>query len=358
MKEDFWSGKRVLLTGHTGFKGSWLSLWLAKLGAQISGCALPPVDGPNLFDYAAVAQSVDHNVCDIRDAEALRALVQSVQPEIVIHMAAQSLVRPSYTNPVETYQSNVMGTLHLLEAIRLSGSVLSCVVVTTDKCYENQESGRPYRERDALGGFDPYSSSKACAEILTASYRRSFFPSDQNVERTTAIATARAGNVIGGGDWAQDRLVPDLVNAFSAGETAKVRNPAAVRPWQYVLEPLSGYMILAEKLFNHGLAFAEAWNFGPNGTGVCPVAALVDQLAGFWGEGARWEPDSASQPHEAMQLALDSSQAKQRLGWSPRTSMSQTLEATVEWYKACAKGQDMRRLCLDQIDAFERIRSI
>lgn len=358
MKEGFWSGKRVLLTGHTGFKGSWLSLWLAKLGAQVSGCALPPEDGHNLFETASVAQSIDHNVCNICDPEALRALVQAVQPEIVIHMAAQTLVRRSYTHPVETYQTNVMGTLNLLEAARLSGSVRSCVIVTTDKCYENREWCWPYRERDALGGFDPYSSSKACTEILTASYRRSFFPSDQNVDRTTAIATARAGNVIGGGDWAQDRLIPDVMSAFSAGETVKVRNPDAVRPWQYVLEPLSGYLMLAERLFNQGLAFAEAWNFGPNDAAVCRVAALIEQLAALWGEGARWERDGVSQPHEAMQLALDSSKAKQRLGWSPRTSMSQTLESTVKWYKACAEGQDMRRLCLDQIDAFERARSL
>lgn len=357
MDGGFWSGKSVLLTGHTGFKGGWLSLWLTKLGAQVSGCALPAEDGPSLFESASVAESVDHNVCDIRDAGALRALVQSVQPEIVIHMAAQSLVRPSYKNPVETYQTNVMGTLHLLEAIRLSGAVRSCVIVTTDKCYENREWYWPYRERDALGGFDPYSSSKACKEILTESYRRSFFPAEENDKHTTAIATARAGNVIGGGDWARDRLVPDLMNAFSDGDIAKVRSPAAVRPWQYVLEPLSGYMILAEKLFNEGLTFAEAWNFGPNDTGVCRVGDLVEELAGYWGEGARWEADSAPQPHEATYLALDSSKAKQRLGWSPSTGISEMLKATVRWYKAWSEGQDMRRLCLDQIDDFERIRS-
>ena len=358
MNKGFWSGKKVLLTGHTGFKGSWLSLWLAKLGAQVSGCALLPEDGRNLFETASVEQCVDHNVCNICDAAALRALVQAVQPEIVIHMAAQSLVRRSYTDPVETYQTNVMGTLNLLEAVRSSGSVRSCVIVTTDKCYENREWCWPYRERDALGGFDPYSSSKACAEILTASYRRSFFSPDRNTDPTTAIATARAGNVIGGGDWAKDRLVPDVMSAFSAGKTVKVRNPDAVRPWQYVLEPLSGYLVLAERLFNEGLAFAEAWNFGPNDTAVCPVATLIDQLAALWGGGARWERDGELQPHEATQLALDSSKARQRLRWSPRTSMRQTLEATVEWYKACAAGQEMQRLCLDQIDAFERVRSV
>lgn len=358
MNESFWSGKRVLVTGHTGFKGSWLSLWLARLGAKVSGCALPPDNIRNLFETASVEQCIDHHVCNICDATALRALVQAVQPQIVIHMAAQSLVRRSYTDPVETYQTNVMGTLNLLESIRLSGSVRSCVIVTTDKCYENREWCWPYRESDALGGFDPYSSSKACAEILTASYRRSFFSPDRNADHATAISTARAGNVIGGGDWAQDRLVPDVMNAFCAGKTVKVRNPDSVRPWQYVLEPLSGYMMLAEKLFNEGLVFADAWNFGPDHTAVCSVATLIDQLAALWGGGSSWERDDASQPHEATQLALDSSKARQCLGWSPRTSMTQTLEATVEWYKACAAGEDMQRLCLDQIDAFERTRYV
>ena len=353
VKEGFWSDKKVLVTGHTGFKGSWLTLWLGKLGAQVSGCSLPPEDDQKLFVSASIARDIDHHVCDIRDPEALEALVMAVQPEIVIHMAAQSLVRRSYSHPAETYQTNVIGTLNLLEAIKRSDSVRSCVIVTSDKCYENREWCWPYRERDPLGGFDPYSSSKACTEILTASYRQSFFSPGQSAERKTAVATARAGNVIGGGDWAEDRLIPDVMNAFGAGKTVKIRNPDAVRPWQYVLEPLSGYMLLAERLFNDGSAFAEAWNFGPNAAEALPVSALVEQLAGLWGTGARWEHASGSHPHEAAQLALDISKARQRLGWSPRIGLDRTLEWTVDWYKSHAGGQDMRSLCLDQIAMFE-----
>jgi CDP-glucose 4,6-dehydratase len=315
---------------------------------------LAPEEQDNLFESASVAQDVEHHICDIREPEALSRLVAGAQPDIVIHLAAQSLVRRSYRLPVDTYLTNVVGTLNLLEAIRNVDSVRSCVVVTTDKCYENMERSQPYQEHEPLGGFDPYSSSKACTEILTASYRRSFFSPGESGQPKTAIATARAGNVIGGGDWAEDRLMPDVMSAFSAGKVIRIRNPDAVRPWQYVLEPLYGYLLLAEKLFNDGAAFAEAWNFGPDDSSHLPVSALLERLVDLWGGDAKWESSQDIQPHEARLLALDSSKARQRLDWQPRTDLDETLRATVSWYKAAAEGKDTRRLCLDQIDAFER----
>jgi len=351
VKQGFWAGKRVLLTGHTGFKGSWLSLWLAQLGATVSGCALPPEGQRNLFEAADVAQHIDHRLCDIRDLESLGDALRSVQPDVVLHLAAQSLVRRSYVRPIETYQTNVMGTLNLLEAVRSADGVRSCVIVTTDKCYENKEQQQPYREPDPLGGFDPYSSSKACTEILAASFRRSFFSA---ADGATAVATARAGNVIGGGDWAEDRLIPDAVTAFAARKTLKIRNPDAVRPWQHVLEPLYGYLLLAERLYDQGAEFAEAWNFGPRDAAQATVATVIERLAAQWGEGARWETIDTPQPHEAGQLTLDSQKARRRLGWHPATSLEQALALTTDWYKAFAADGDMQRLCFDQIDAFQR----
>lgn len=351
--DDFWRGKRVLLTGHTGFKGGWLSLWLSRLGANVTGCALAPVEGPGFFVLAGVQQLVRHVLLDICDREALLALMLAEQPDIVIHMAAQSLVKTGYQDPVETYQTNVMGTLNLLEAVRAAGSVRSCLVITTDKCYENDGRSRAYSEDDPLGGYDPYSSSKACTEILTASYRRSFFAPERYSEHGTAIATARAGNVIGGGDWAEYRLVPDALRAFAKGETLTLRHAAAVRPWQFVLEPLSGYLMLSEKLFTAGPEFGEAWNFGPDDDSAYPVAALVSEIARQWGEGASWEEqvDSAD-VHEADQLTLDSAKSRQRLAWRPRMTMQQTVAAIVSWHRAQQAQADMQQVSIDCLDTY------
>ena len=352
--QAFWRGKRVLLTGHTGFKGSWLSLWFAKMGATVIGLA-NSIPTPGLFSAAKIASCVKHVEGDIRQLDVIKQLLLDERPEIVLHMAAQSLVRYSYSNPEETYQTNVMGTLNVLEAIRSTDCVRSCVVVTTDKCYENKEWPWPYRESEAMGGYDPYSSSKACAELLTASYRQSFFNNDHYAQHGTAVATARAGNVIGGGDWALDRLVPDIIHAFSEGRELVLRNPAAVRPWQFVLEPLAGYLILAQQLYQQGPAFAEAWNFGPDETGFYSVQEIVRDIARLWGPEAIWSVDDSAQPHEAKLLKLDSRKARQKLGWRPHLNTAQTLEYIVSWYKEVAVGADAQQLCLEQIDGFERI---
>ncbi|WP_313617851.1 CDP-glucose 4,6-dehydratase, partial [Rhizobium sp.] len=284
---SFWRGKRVLLTGHTGFKGSWLSLWLQNLGAHVTGFALPPPTSPSLFEATGVADGMTSLIGDIRDLEALKNAVRTADPEIVIHMAAQPLVRYSYVNPVETFSTNVMGVVNLLEAVRESQKIRAVVNVTTDKCYENREWPWGYRENEPMGGYDPYSSSKACAELVTAAYRRSYFTTPSNGHRV-AVATARAGNVIGGGDWAKDRLIPDIVYAFSQGVPASIRNPQAIRPWQHVLESLRGYLILAENLFEHGDEFAEAWNFGPNDDDAKPVSWITERMAELWGNEASW----------------------------------------------------------------------
>ena len=340
MNRDFWRGKRVFVTGHTGFKGSWLATWLKRLGAHVTGYALAPDETPNLFETAAVAEGMDSHTGDVRDFESLRAALAGSEAEIVFHLAAQSLVRKSYESPVETYATNVMGTVHLLEAVRALKSVRAVVVVTSDKCYENREWSRPYREGDALGGRDPYSNSKACQELVAAAYRQSF--------PGPAIATARAGNVIGGGDWARDRLVPDLLRAFAAGEPAVIRNPASIRPWQHVLEPLSGYLLLAEKLVA-GDGFAEAWNFGPHEDDVRPVRWIADALAARWSDGAQWQQDGSAHPHEATTLKLDSTRARTLLDWTPRLSLDESLDWIVEWHRAA----DSRAVTLQQIERYE-----
>ncbi|MFN6935041.1 MAG: CDP-glucose 4,6-dehydratase, partial [Tsuneonella sp.] len=309
---SFWRGKRVFLTGHTGFKGSWMSLWLQQMGARLTGFALPAPTDPALFAVARVADGMTSIIGDIRDADALKSALLAADPEIVIHMAAQPLVRASYQDPVGTYATNVMGTVHLLEAVRAAPSVRAVCVVTTDKCYENREWVWGYREDEPMGGYDPYSNSKGCAELVTSAYRRSFF-----ADAGPAIASGRAGNVIGGGDWAADRLVPDILRAIVAGEPVMIRNPLATRPWQHVLEPLSGYLVLCQALWTRGDAVAGGWNFGPRDDDARPVQWIVERMCALWGEGASWERDGTVQPHEANYLKLDISKAHSGLGWQP-----------------------------------------
>ncbi|BBO99911.1 CDP-glucose 4,6-dehydratase [Sulfuriferula nivalis] len=348
----FWSGKTVLVTGHTGFKGGWLSLWLQSMGAKVVGFALAPPTHPSLFLAANVADGMVSIEGDIRDYAAVLAVFKQHQPEIVIHMAAQALVRYSYANPVETYATNVMGTVHLFEAARQTGSVRAIVNVTSDKCYENREWVWGYRENEPMGGYDPYSSSKGCAELVTSAYRNSFFNPQDYAHHGVAVASARAGNVIGGGDWAEDRLIPDIIRAITQGEPVRIRSPHAIRPWQHVLEPLSGYLVLAQKLYEAGVAYADAWNFGPNETDAKPVQWIVEQLTQNWGEGASWVLDEGEHPHEAHYLKLDCSKAKARLNWHPRWQLEDALQAIVDWQRAYQAGRDMRVVTLQQIGTY------
>ena len=355
MNPSFWLGKRVFLTGHTGFKGSWLSLWLQALGAEVTGFALNPPTNPSLFEVANVGDGMRSIIGDIRDIDALEKAMLSANPEIVIHMAAQPLVRYSYVNPVETYATNVMGTVHLFEAVRKTKAVRAVVNITTDKCYENREWEWGYRENEAMGGYDPYSNSKGCAELVTSAYRSSFFNPADYPRHGVALASVRAGNVIGGGDWAQDRLIPDIVAAFSEGRPAVIRNPNAVRPWQHVLEPLRGYLTLAERLYEGGSNFAEGWNFGPNDTDAKPVRWIVKELAGQWGGGATWSVDQGEHPHEATYLKLDISKAKAHLDWSPKLDLARALGMIVDWVRYHNDGQDMRQVTLEQIKQYSEL---
>ena len=352
MNSEFWRGKRVFLTGHTGFKGSWLSLWLQQLGAEVTGYALQPPTQPSLFEVARVAQGMKSIIGDMRDGTALGKAMREAMPDIVIHMAAQPLVRRSYVDPVETYSTNVMGTVHLLEAVRQTKSVRAVVTVTSDKCYENKEWVWGYRENEAMGGFDPYSNSKGCAELVTAAYRSSFFNPAKYSEHLVALASGRAGNVIGGGDWAEDRLIPDILRAISENRPVVIRNPHAIRPWQHVLEPLSGYLQLAQKLYEEGAAYAEGWNFGPNDEDAKPVQWIVEQLTQQWSDGANWKLDQAEHPHEAHYLKLDCSKAKMRLDWKPRWTLAQALENIIAWHKAHQRGDDMREFSIGQLTAY------
>ena len=353
--QAFWHGKKVFLTGHTGFKGSWLTLWLQALGARVTGFALAPDTTPNLFTLGHVEDGIESIIGDIRDRALLAEAMKAASPDIVIHMAAQPLVRESYVTPVETYETNVMGTVHVLDAIRQVPGVRSVVIVTTDKCYENREWEWGYRENEAMGGYDPYSSSKGCAELVTSAYRNSFFNPATYAKHGVAVASGRAGNVIGGGDWAADRLIPDIMRAISRGETVNIRNPHAVRPWQHVLEPLSGYLILAERLYTDGPRFADAWNFGPNDSDAQPVQAIVERLTSQWGDGARWSLDGGEHPHEATFLKLDCSMARARLGWRPRWDLNHTLDSIVAWYKAAARNDDVKAVTLGQIGQYTQI---
>lgn len=350
LNRDFWKGKRVFLTGHTGFKGGWLALWLSDMGAQVHGYALAPATTPDLFATAKIqARLASSTIADIRDAAALQKAVQAAQPEIVFHLAAQPLVRYSYQAPVETYAVNVMGTVNLLEAVRSIAGVRAVVNVTTDKCYENRERNEPYVEDEALGGYDPYSSSKACSELVTSAYRRSFMEA-----ASVGLASARAGNVIGGGDWSDDRLLPDLLHAIDVGKTLMIRYPSAIRPWQHVLEPLSGYLCIAERLTTDK-RFSQAWNFGPEDSDARSVEWIVDNLCRRI-PGAAWQRETAPQPHEAGTLKLDSSKAKQQLDWQPRWNLDTALEKTVAWHQAWKRGEDMQTFSLAQIREYQESR--
>lgn len=355
MNPAFWHGKRVLLTGHTGFKGSWLSLWLQSMRATVTGYALAPPTNPSLFEIAEVAQGMTSVIGDIRDLARLQEVFAEHQPEIVIHMAAQPLVRYSYQNPVETYSTNVMGTVHLLEAVRNTPGIKAVVNITTDKCYENREWVWGYRENEPMGGFDPYSNSKGCAELVSAAYRSSFFNAKNYAQHGVATATVRAGNVIGGGDWAQDRLIPDILAAFAQGRKVDIRNPHAIRPWQHVMEPLRGYLTLAEQLFEHGPSFGEGWNFGPNDEDAKPVGWIVEQMAALWGADAQWQVDNGEHPHEAHYLKLDISKARSRLDWHPALHLKDALALIIDWAKQRQEGANMRQLTLAQIQAYQAL---
>lgn len=351
----FWAGKNVFITGHTGFKGSWLSLWLQSMGASVTGYALPPATQPNLYSLCGLDHGLTTYYADIRDYHELAMAIKASEPDIVFHLAAQPLVRESYVHPIETYEVNVMGTIHVLEAVReavLHGIPTKAIVnVTSDKCYENRGLARGYKENDRLGGVDLYSSSKACAELATASYRSAFF--HKNAELPPVfIATARAGNVIGGGDWAKDRLVPDCMRAWMQQRSIPIRYPHAVRPWQHVLEPIRGYLLLAQQLYREGEPFAQGWNFGPEESDTITVEELVEKLCKIWGEEASYRIRPDTSLPEAALLQLDCSLAKRKLGWRPRWNLDQALAKTVEWYKAYREQQDLRLLTLEQIQAY------
>ncbi len=350
-----WEGCRVFLTGHTGFKGSWLALWLTRMGARVRGYALDPRTRPNMFTLANVGGDVEDIRGDILDSAKLQASMAEFAPQVIFHFAAQPLVRRSYLDPVGTYATNVMGTAHLLEAVRHTPSVKAVVCITTDKCYENREWVWPYRETDHLGGYDPYSSSKACAELVVAAFRSSFFSVGSINQHRVGVATARAGNVIGGGDWSEDRLIPDLMRGFAAGEPVLIRRPLAIRPWQHVLEPLHGYILLAEQLLQGVPAFASAFNFGPTDEDAWTVERIATKMASVWGEGAQWVRDSEPGAHEANYLRLDSSKARAELKWRPRLGIESALEWTASWYRASARGEDMHTFTLEQIARYESL---
>jgi CDP-glucose 4,6-dehydratase len=353
MVAGFWKDKRVLITGHTGFKGSWLSLWLHILGARVMGVALPPPTTPSLFQLAAIEKDIESEIGDIRHAQTLQTVVAKFRPEIVIHMAAQSMVRASYNNPVETYEVNVMGTVHLLEAIRHVGGVKVVVVVTSDKCYENKEWYWGYRENDRLGGYDPYSNSKGCAELVVSAYRSSFFNPRDLAKHGMRLASARAGNVIGGGDWTADQLLPDIMRAVHENRPVKIRNPHAVRPWQFVLDPLNGYLMLAEYLWNSEQDYIPAWNFGPESASAKTVEWIVERVTTQWGHGATWEGDFQHHPHEAGYLRLDSSLANTVMKWNPALSLEDAVKWVVRWHRSYHDRQDMRALTCEQIQEFQ-----
>jgi CDP-glucose 4,6-dehydratase len=355
---SFWKGRHVFLTGHTGFKGSWLSLWLDALGAHVTGYAFDPPTQPSLFEQAEVAATVHSIRADIRDFGRLTSAIAECRPSVVIHMAAQSVVRRGYENPIETYSSNVMGTVHLLEAVRQLRRPCIVVNVTSDKCYANQEWVWGYRENEPMGGPDPYSNSKGCAELVTTAYRESFFPPASLERHGVALASARAGNAIGGGDWTRDQLIPDLMRAFLAGQPCLIRSPSATRPWQFILEPLRGYLLLAERLAEDAGTFASSWNFGPAEADVRPVSWIADELALSWGDRASWTKDAGMHPREAHYLKLDASKARGYLEWYPVLPLKQALPWIVEWYRAFASGGDLPRLTRTQIERYDALDAV
>jgi CDP-glucose 4,6-dehydratase len=355
LDRSFWKGRRVFLTGHTGFKGSWLLLWLDALGANVTGYALDPPTQPSLLEQAEAARAIRSICADIRDFPRLKTAIDECCPDVVIHMAAQSVVRRGFEDPIETYSSNVMGTVNVLEALRQLGQPCVVVNVTSDKCYANREWVWGYRESEPMGGRDPYSNSKGCAELVTAAYRESFFPSASFDRHGIAIASVRAGNAIGGGDWTSDQLIPDLMRAFLAGRPCLIRNPSAIRPWQFVLEPLHGYLMLAERLTQDAPRFAAGWNFGPADADAKPVSWIANELALSWGNQASWSEDAVSHPREARFLKLDASQARACLDWHPVLPLSLALEWIVEWYRAFQAGDDLQRLTRKQIERYEAL---
>ncbi|MBE5202623.1 CDP-glucose 4,6-dehydratase [Pectobacterium sp. FL60-S17] len=345
----FWQGKKVFVTGHTGFKGSWLCLWLQSMGAEVKGYALEAPTTPSIYQSACVEEGMSSEIGDIRDYQKMEDSIRAFGPEIVFHMAAQPLVRLSYDIPVDTYATNVMGTVHLLEAVRKIGGVKAVVNITSDKCYENKEWVWGYRENEPMGGYDPYSNSKGCAELVAAAYRQSYFNADKYQEHGCALASVRAGNVIGGGDWALDRLIPDILKAFEEQRPVLIRSPHAIRPWQHVLEPLSGYLCIAQALYLNGTAYAEGWNFGPLDDDAQPVQWIVEKMVSAWGDDASWVLDDGYHPHEAHYLKLDCSKAKTRLNWTPVWRLEETLNRIVAWHKAWLAGADMRQITLHEI---------
>jgi len=355
LNRSFWKSRRVLLTGHTGFKGSWLSLWLEALGANVTGYSLDPPTQPSLFEQAGIANGVRSICADVRDFPRLKAAIAECHPDVVIHMAAQSVVRRGYEDPIETYSSNIMGTVHLLEALRQLRKPCVVVNVTSDKCYVNREWVWGYREDEPMGGRDPYSNSKGCAELVTTAYRESFFPPQSHERHGVAVASARAGNAIGGGDWTRDQLIPDLMRAFLAGQPCLIRNPSAIRPWQFALEPLRGYLMLAERLMDEPSRYASAWNFGPADADAKPVSWIADELARSWGDHASWNHDDALHPPESRSLRLDASKARACLGWHPVLPLDQALGWIVEWYRAFQEGADLRLLTRAQIERYEAL---
>jgi len=348
----FWAGKRVLITGHTGFKGAWLCLWLTHVGAEVTGFALPPPTNPSLFESAGIVDRVRSIQGDVRNYDTLRKVAADTRPDIVVHMAAQALVRPSFQDPLLTYSTNVMGTANLLEAVRQCGGVRVVLNVTSDKCYENREWVWGYREDDPMGGHDPYSSSKGCAELVTAAFRNSFF---SNSKSSARLASVRAGNVIGGGDWAKDRLIPDFMRAAMLGDPLFIRNPHSIRPWQFVLEPLRGYLVLARRLWEEGSEYAQAWNFGPNDNDARTVQWIAERITDMWDDGSSWELDPGPHPHEASYLKLDSSKARSLLGWAPFMNVEAALHWTVDWYKRYRAGDDPYEVSLNQIKAYSEM---
>ncbi len=349
---DFFSGRRVFVTGHTGFKGSWLCLWLHLLGAEVTGYALAPPTNPSLFEDCRIDGLVRSVIADIRDGDRLTGAMQSAAPDVVIHMAAQALVRESYRSPVETYGVNVMGTVNVLESVRSLPDVKAVLVVTSDKCYENRGWVWGYRENEPLGGYDPYSSSKACAELVTASYRNAFCNPEDQGSHGAALASARAGNAIGGGDWAKDRLIPDCLRAFMDGKPVTIRNPGAVRPWQHVLEPLGGYLLLIQKLCSDRATYGGGWNFGPDDREARTVEWIVRRICASWEGGAQYDIDSRAHPHEAHYLKLDCSKARSELGWHPRWSTEEAVDKVMEWVDAYRSGTDLREVCFRQIEEY------